>query len=113
MQSHLNIIETMSQEKLIGQASQEQVDAWKQEHGDVFEVRTDGHVCYLRKPKRNELPYIQKVAQTNGIKSNELLMKACWLGGSEEVQNNDAMFYGVCDHLQVLIEKKQAELVKL
>lgn len=103
----------MKDEILIGQVSQEQIDAWKKEHGDVFEIKSDGHMCYLRKPKRNELPYIQQVSVKNGIKSNELLLKACWLGGSEEIQNNDAMFYGVCDHLQVLIEKKQAELVKL
>lgn len=98
--------------ELKGQASQEQLDEWKVKHGAFFGIKVDGHICYLRKPDRKQLSYISGIGTKDGIKSNEILMKSCWLGGSEDIQSDDALFLGACAHLSALIEVKQAELVK-
>lgn len=97
---------------LEGQASQQQIDEWKAKHGEFFGIKVGGRICYLRKPDRKQLSYISGIGTKDGIKSNEILMKSCWLGGSEEIQTNDALFLGACTHLGALIEVKQAELVK-
>lgn len=102
----------MPKAALIGEVSADQVLAWKKEHGDVFQVVVDGHAGYLKRPNRSQLAYaIQQ--QSNPLRSNETLLKACWLGGSMEIQTKDAYFLGVQGQLQQLVEIKAAEISKL
>ena len=48
-------------ENLIGQATTEQINAWKEQHGDIFAFKVDGHICYLRKPTRSDPPRRRQV----------------------------------------------------
>ena len=98
---------------LIGQATPEQIEAWKKKHGKVFGIVVDGHIAYLRKPTRPELSYAATVSQNNMLKSNEVLMKAMWLGGSEAIQTEDELFFGASAKLADIIQVKEAELVNL
>lgn len=97
----------------IGQATPEQIAEWKKKHGKVYAIIVDGHICYLRKPTRNELSYSATVSQNNSLKGNEVLMKSMWLGGSEEIQTNDELFFGASAKLADIITVKEAELVNL
>jgi len=97
--------------ELIGQAEPEQIEAWKKKYGKLYGIKVDGHICYLKKPDRNSLAYAGTIAQTNPMKSNELLLTACWLGGSEAIKTNDELFYGASAKLGELVVVKEAELV--
>ena len=99
-------------QKLKGEATAEQITEWKEKHGCVYGIKVGGHIAYLKKPDRKQLSYISGVGSKDGLKSNELLMKQCWLGGSDEILTDDSLFLGACAHLGALIEVKQAELVK-
>jgi len=98
---------------MVGQATPEQIEAWKKKHGDIFAVRCDGHVAYLKKPSRKALSYASVAGKTDSIKFNETLLKECFIGGSDAIMTDDSLFLGVSSVLADIIEVKEAELEKL
>ena len=94
--------------ELIGQATPEQIEAWKKAHGEISAVTVDGHVGYLKKPDRRTLSFASSVGTKDPV-----LLNNCWLGGSEAIKTDDALFFGVSAVLGELIVVKEAELVKL
>ena len=103
----------MGKNELIGQVSQEQIDKWKGKHKEIFQLKVEDRVCYVRKPDRKELSYAQSTLSKNPIAYNEYLLRTCWLGGDMEIQTNDSYFYGASSELSELIEVKESELLKL
>jgi len=99
--------------KLIGEATPEQIQQWKEKYGRVIGIKVDGHIFYLRTPDRKILSYATTVGAKDPIKFNEILLNNCWLGGSEEIKTNDSLFLSVSGKLAELIEIKEAELVNL
>lgn len=97
----------------IGQATAEQIKEWKEAHGDVFTIKTEGHICYLKKPSRKAISYASVAGKTDPLKFNETLLRECWLGGSEDIRKNDDMFMAASGVLDQLIDVKEAELEKL
>lgn len=93
--------------------SQEQIEAWKREHGEVFKVSVDGYDCYLHRPSRKTLAYASSVATKDPIKFNEILLNGSWIAGDEQIKKDDSLFLGVSAKLAELIEVKEADLVKL
>ena len=47
------------------------------------------------------------------IRSNEVLLENCWLGGDESVKTDDSKFMGVSPVLAEIIQVKEATLKKL
>lgn len=105
--------ETAEAEGLIGQATDEQIAAWKGKYGEISAIEVGGHICYIRKPERTDIDYSSVGSKGAPLKFNEILMRECWLGGSEEIQRNDGLFLGASGELSSLIEAKTAKLVKL
>lgn len=103
----------MGKEKLIGQATPEQIEIWKKKHRDVFSLVVDGHVGYFKKPDRKTLSYATMAGSKDPIKFNEALMNNCFIGGSDEIKSDDSLFFSASGKLAELIEIKEAELVKL
>lgn len=102
-----------TENKMVGQATPEEIKAWKEKYGDIFAVKCDGHVAYLRKPSRKALSYASVAGKTDPFKFNEVILKECFVGGSEAVKTDDALFLGVSAKLAEIIEVKEAELEKL
>jgi len=94
-------------------ATKEQIAEWKAKHGDVFCIKVEDKVCYLKKPSRKALGYASVAGKDNPLKFNEVLLNDCWLGGDEEIKTNDDLFLSVSPKLTELIEVKEAELEKL
>jgi hypothetical protein len=103
----------MADEKLKGQATPEQIEEWKKKYGKVSGIIVDGHIGYVRKPDRNTLAYAATLANTNPLKSNEMLLNGCWLGGSDAIKTDDELFLGAVSRLSELVTVKEAELVNL
>lgn len=91
----------------------EQIEAWKEKHGDVYSIECEGKVCYVRRPTRKMLGLAATLSGKDPIKYNEVLLKNVWLGGDDELMNDDAYFLGVSGQLAELIDIKDAELKKL
>lgn len=100
-------------EELIGQATPEQIEEWKNKYGKMMAIKVDGHICYLKSPDRKTLGYASQAAKTNPMKFNEIVLTNCFVGGSEAIKTDDMLFLGASSVLEQLIEIKEAELVKL
>lgn len=99
--------------KYKGEVNQEQIDTWKTQHGEVKGLIIDGHIGYLKKPDRKTLGYASSVGTKDPIKFNEIILNNCWLGGSEAIKTDDALFLSAGQVLADLIQVKEAELVNL
>lgn len=104
---------TEKQEALVGQATVAEIDEWKKRHGDIYAIKVDGHVCYLRKPTRRDLSFASSAGKKDPLKFNETLLRNCWLGGSEAIRRDDDKFMGASGVLDKIIPDAEAELEKL
>ena len=91
----------------------DQIESWKAEHGEIFKIAVDGYVGILKKPGRKAIGYASSVGTKDPMKFNEIILKACWIAGDEELMSNDELFMAVGAKLSELIVIKTAELEKL
>lgn len=101
------------QTAIIGHATEEQLQQWKQKHGEIFELGTQDKVCYLKKPGRNELSFASRVGGEDPYKWNEAILEVCWLGGDEEIKTNDDYFLAVSRQLTELVKVQDSYIKKL
>ena len=94
-------------------ATKEQIEEWKAKHESVFCIEIEDKKCYLKSPDRKTLSFASSVATSNPLKFNEILLKGCWLGGDEDIQTNDSLFFSASSKLAEIIEVKEATLSKL
>ena len=93
--------------------TQEQIEAWKKEHGDVFKITVDDKCCFVHRPSRKTLSYASTVGAKDPIKFNEIILNGCWIDGDAEIKTEDYLFLSVSGQLSELIQIKTAELEKL
>lgn len=99
--------------ELSGQATQDQINAWKVLHGSIFALKVEDKICYLKKVDRKTLGYATTVGKESPMKFNEIILANCWLGGDDELKTNDDYFLAVSGKLAQLIIIKESELEKL
>ena len=92
-----------NKQTLIGEVTADQINAWKEQHGEVFAIKVNGHVCYLRKPTRRELSFATTAGKNDPLKFNETLLRGCWLGGSEAIRRDDDKFMGASGVLDKIV----------
>ncbi len=98
----------------MSKTDQKQIDAWKQEHGEIFKLEfEDGKEGFLKKPSRKILKAAMAKMQTDPLSFVERILTDCWLGGDEQVRTDDDYFFGAAEQLEGLMETKKAELKKL
>ena len=93
--------------------TQEQIDAWKKQHGDIYAIKVDGKTAHLKKPDRKTLSFASVAGQKDPMKFNEIILENCFIGGDEEIKKDDSLFLAASAKIVELIEVKEAELVKL
>ena len=96
--------------ELKGQATPEQIEAWKEKHGDVYRYEADGKVGYLKTVDRNTYAAAAAKVTTSPAKFNETIIDNCWLGGAEELRKEDKYFFGLSDFVEELMAKKKGSL---
>lgn len=100
-------------EKLKGQATKEQIAEWKEKHGEVYQVTAEDKVGYIRAPKRQEVSLAMSYAATSPLKMTEVILQSCWLGGANELRDNDKYFYGINAQINEIIEMAEVKVKKL
>ena len=93
--------------------TKEQIKQWKAKYKEVFVLRVEDKVAYLRTPDRATLSYASTLAMKDPMKFNEAILTNCWLGGDEEIKTDDALFLSASSKLGELIQIKEATLEKL
>ena len=101
------------EKKLIGQLSDEEIAKLKKKHGEIWAVTSEGKIGYLRTPKRAELGLAMSYATTNPLKMTEMVLQSCWLGGSDDLRDNDRYFFGLNTQIQQIVEVADVEVKKL
>jgi hypothetical protein len=79
---------------------------------DVFTLRIDDAVGYLRKPNRKDVSMARSLGEGDYVGINELLLDAVWLEGDERIRKDDDYFLQAIPYLDKLIEAKEVELKK-
>lgn len=89
----------------------EQVQEWKQKHGDLFEISVEEKSCILHRPTRKDLSFVSVVKDP--IKMSETMLNQLWVAGDEEIKTDDALFLAAIQKMQDVLEVKEAEIKKL
>ncbi|MDZ4212933.1 MAG: hypothetical protein U1C59_14590 [Methylotenera sp.] len=91
--------------------TEDQIEAYKKEYGEIFVIELDGKKCFLHKPNRQILDAANLQKKSSAF--NETLLKNCWIAGDKEFVTHDEFFFPACKRLDELITFKDAELKKL
>ncbi len=103
----------MDTKQLSGQATPEQIEAWKKQYGTVIQVTTDAAIGYFKKASRATLRAALSFLEKDKIKYGEILVENCFIGGDERFKNDDEHFFSLTELLPLLTESKDAEVKKL
>ncbi len=94
--------------------SQEQIETWKRQFGDVFKLDVEGgFTCYLKKPTRRIYSMALSQGQKSPMRFNEIIINNCWIDGDEQIREDDDLFYAACGQIDVLIPEVAADIKKL
>ncbi|MDD3892454.1 MAG: hypothetical protein PHE03_09155 [Bacteroidales bacterium] len=110
----------------VGKASHEQIEAWKKMWGEVTEIEVKGHFCYLRAFDRATLKYALSqmslkinqetkevdVDMSKIIDIGEVALTNCWIGGSDEIKQNDKLFIAAAMSAGQLMDFYESTLKK-
>lgn len=106
--------ENQDQENEKTVVTQEQIDAWKVQHRDIFKLDCEGKTGFFRTPTRQELSFATASGGSKDpFKFNEIILKSCWLGGDKELLSSDEFFLTVNSQVTTLVEIKESTMVKL
>lgn len=109
----------MSKATVIGAATEQQIAAWKTKYpSGVWAITTtddDGnaHVTYVRKPDIQVLGAAAKYAESDPVKSGEIMFNSLRLGGSESVETDAPMLMAAVGKIGELFKLKEADIKKL
>ena len=97
-----------------GGVTEEKVKLWKGQHRKVarIEVEDDGekHVGYFKRPSMEVMAASTKVAKTDEVKAGTILFDGCWLGGSEFMRTDPALFVPTMAQLNTVLTGAAASL---
>lgn len=103
----------MSKPKLVGEATKEQIEAWKKKYKEVKGVICEGHIAYFRKPDRAIMSCSSAALENGAWQYGEELYRNCKLGGSPLFDTDDDFYLAGMQVVKELAETKQIEIVKL
>jgi len=105
---------------LAGGVSQDQINAWKKQHGDIYaiDVNTDDKgknkaTGYFKKPNLAIIGAASKYIETDPMQSSAIMFDSCWLGGDPEMQNVDEVKASAMGKLGELFKIREASIKKL
>lgn len=121
----------MEKEAITDEVSQEQIDAWTKQYGEVIvievsEVETefDPYMVeadlesralvkgYLSRPDNKVLNFaLQKMPMF--LDAGKVIMKNCWLGGDRRLIENDEFLNGAAMQAAQLVKIRQGRLKKI
>jgi hypothetical protein len=100
---------------LIGQLTVDQIAELKTKYkAGIYAVIIDGHIGYFQNPNRIHMNIsMSKASADAALDMYEMLAKLTMIGGSEVLLTDDAMFFGLTQHLKTKMDGKKGQLVNL
>lgn len=85
--------------------TKEQIEAWKNKHGVVYYLESDGVGCYIKDPL-SSIAIIQKAIMAEQEQGNigytVSIINDCFLGGDERFKNQEQYVNGLADDIELL-----------
>lgn len=105
--------------QIIGEATKEQIAAWKKEHGFLIAIKVkndDGSVsiCYLKPADRNtaSLAYTH-IANKRMSEAGSVFLTNCWVSGDESIKTVDKKYISACNEAYACLDIAEASSEKL
>ena len=92
--------------------SDAQILEWKKRYKEVYCISVENKKGYFRVPSRDIISYAMLKAEHNPLGYYEAIAQNTWLGGDENMLENDACFFAICTQLSELVKVKEATLKK-
>ena len=114
-----NETSTSASVKLIGQATDADILAWKGKYPmGIYAIYVPEpnptHVGYFKNPNRIEVNVALAEASTaRKLASTEKLADLTFIGGSEELLKNESFFLGICDDIREKMDGVKTKVVNL
>jgi len=104
-----------TEQQITGQQTAEQIQAWKAQYKQgIYAIEVDNHIGYFSNPSRHEMNCaMSKASSDAALDMYEELARLTFIGGAEEVIDNDQMFFGLVQQIKVKMDGKKARLVNL
>ena len=90
-----------------------EVEAAKQQFGDIFQLTVENKTCFIHKPTRQIIDLAISSSAKRSSLFEETILRNCWLAGNKEMIEDDEYFFAVGKQLDEIIKFKSAELKKL
>lgn len=97
---------------LIGQATDEQIAAWKKEHGTVHEIQVEDKVAYLKKLDRGSLSLALTYLGRDNVKFAEAIFTNHFIGGCKEMEQDTDYLPGVIEECLRIVNGVKTKYVK-
>lgn len=96
---------------MANKVTQAQIEAWKVQFTDVYQLPVEDKVCYIRAPRMMDWKRAFNAMQKSGdIAFAEEMLNAVWLGGDEEIKSKDEYFLPLRKELVSLFNYADAGL---
>ncbi|KGO89736.1 hypothetical protein [Flavobacterium suncheonense] len=95
------------------EVTQEQIDAWKRQHGNVMKITVDDKVGYFKTLSRKGYSYASQIGAKDPMQFNEAVLKDCFIGGDEEIITKDSYFMTISTHVTEMLGIMSSSLEKL
>jgi hypothetical protein len=104
-----------------GGVTQDQIDRWKAEHGDVTIIRvkvarTGETLGAILRPLNKRQEYFAALSMAEKDKPGEagdFILKNCWLGGDERLKSEETAYVTACVKAYNSVEFYDAEVEKV
>ena len=98
----------------MSKSNQKQIDAWKEQHGVIYELPVEDKTAYLREPKMNDFKRAMTALTKDGdVAFGEEMLNVLFIGGDIEVKNDDTYFLPALKQLVDFFNYDDAEITSL
>lgn len=109
----MNLSKKKETAPLTGEITPAEIQALKDEHGEINGVIAGGHIAYFRRVTRADVNIAtSQIDRDTAMDFNYYVMRECKVAGSDEVLENDQKYLSAQSIFKGLIEGEKAELVK-
>lgn len=110
--------EEQTPKPLPGGITQDQVEKWKKAHGNVHQIQVESedktYTIYLKDPDRNHIKLASShSAGQRPVEAGEVFLENCWLGGDEDIEEDDKAWVSACFRARTILELPDAAIKKL
>lgn len=88
----------------------EQIEAWKKEHGTIFQLSTKGSTAFIYKPDFNVVDYATSMSVNSPLSFPKEIITQCWLGGDEIIKNDVGHIMGLASIIDKIVQTVEFEV---